>query len=161
MSGDVRRCQKVSGGARRCKEMSGCVRRSGCGAALACCLVFTRSRGTLPVAASNRGTAVTMRCQLSPPLSLSPSRTQFKFSLRDGDNTPAADIISTLNISNRADNKSKCPYSRNPNLCATNLVKGPLINFQGFFTTLKVVPELCFIFQFFPIFFQILLFPGF
>ena len=76
--------------------MSGCVRRSGCGAALDWCLVFTRSRGTLPVAASNRGTAVTMRCQLSPPLSLSPSRTQFKFSLRDGDNTPAPDIISTL-----------------------------------------------------------------
>ena len=39
---------------------------------------------------------VTMRCQLSPPLSLSPSRTQFKFSLRDGDNTPTPQIISTL-----------------------------------------------------------------
>ena len=96
MPGYARRCQEMSGCVRRCQEVSGCVRRCGCGAALAWCLVFTRSRGTLPVAASNRGTAVTMRCQLSPPLSLSPSRTQFKFSLRDGDNTSAPDIISTL-----------------------------------------------------------------
>ena len=123
VSGDVRRCQEVSGDVRMCQEVSGCVRRCGCGAALAWCLVFTRSRGTLPVAASNRGTAVTMRCQLSPPLSLSPSRTQFKFSLRDGDNTPTPDIISTstlYQIMQTTDSgvvflapsfKSKCPLS--------------------------------------------------
>ena len=129
MSGCVRMCQEVSGDVRMCQEMSGDVRRCGCGAAPAWCLVFTRSRGTLPVAASNRGTAVTMRCQLSPPLSLSPSRTQFKFSLRDGDNTPAADIISTLyQIMQTTDSGVSgpifqikmsivhCPYFRNPNL---------------------------------------------
>ena len=107
MSGDVRTCQDVSGEVVVVQHWPGVWCLHGPGA-------------HCQWAASNRGTAVTMRCQLSPPLSLSPSRTQFKFSLRDGDNTPAPDIISTLyQIMQTTDSgvilapsfKSKCPLS--------------------------------------------------
>ena len=97
VSGDVRRCKEVSGGVRRCQQMSvdvsRCQEMSGdvwCTTGLGVWCLHG------PGAHCQWRPLVTMRCQLSPPLSLSPSRTQFKFSLRDGDNTPTPQIISTL-----------------------------------------------------------------